>query len=199
MKIQKMETLLTSPEVETNSIYLQARHDLEEAIKQVEWPEGNGKFTIYPESGKKRGEGNGVKPIKVKFIEYLEAKGWRKELSISDNLGNVDAVFNRAGKIIAVEWETGNISSSHRSINKMAFAIQRQDILAGFLIVPCRTLAKYLTDRIGNFEELEPYFDFWRNCTVCYPGILIIIGIEYDDTSYDVPKIPKGTSGRAKN
>ncbi|NEO53729.1 MAG: hypothetical protein F6K54_11940 [Okeania sp. SIO3B5] len=50
MKIQKMETLLTSPEFETNSIYLQARHNVEEAIKKVEWPEGSGKFTIYPES-----------------------------------------------------------------------------------------------------------------------------------------------------
>ncbi|GGA02688.1 hypothetical protein [Okeania sp. KiyG1] len=50
MKIQKMETLLTSSEVESNSIYLQARHDVEEAIKQVELPEESRKFTIYPES-----------------------------------------------------------------------------------------------------------------------------------------------------
>jgi len=30
------------------------------------------------------------------------------------------------------------------------------------LVLPSRKLYPYLTDRIGNYEELEPYFDVWR-------------------------------------
>ena len=37
----------------------------------AEWPVGSGSFTIYPESGKRSGEGNGVKPIKDNSIRYL--------------------------------------------------------------------------------------------------------------------------------
>lgn len=55
----------------------------------------------------------------------------------------------------------------------------------------------YLTDRIGNIGELEPYFPLWRNLTGI-SGALRIIVIEHDETSFDVPRIPKGTDGRAK-
>ncbi|MDJ1178006.1 restriction endonuclease [Roseofilum sp. BLCC_M91] len=198
MKIIKTEQLLSSPHIEQQSIYQQSKQQVQEAIQQVEWPENSGQFTIYPESGKKRGQGNGVKPIKLKFIEYLKAQNWQIEYEISPELGKVDAVFNEARKTVAVEWETGNISSSHRSINKMVLGIQKQYILASFVIVPCRNLAQYLTDRIANFEELEPYFDFWRNCGACYQGNLLIFGVEHDQTSHEVPRIPKGTDGRAK-
>lgn len=103
----------------------------------------------------------------------------------------VDAVLTREAKIVALEWETGNVSSSHRSLNKMAFFIQNQVILAGFLVVPCRSLAQYLTDRIGNFEELEPYFGFWQNSIAGYTGLLEIIGIEQDEVSYEELRSPK--------
>ncbi|HBQ99318.1 MULTISPECIES: hypothetical protein [unclassified Roseofilum] len=198
MKIIKREQLLSFPDIEQQSFYQQSKQQVQEAIQQVEWPENSGQLTIYPESGKKRGQGNGVKPIKFKFIEYLKAQNWQIEYEISPELGKVDAVFSQAGQAIAVEWETGNISSSHRSINKIVLGIQKRSIIAGFVVVPCRNLAQYLTDRIGNFEELEPYFDFWRNCGACYQGSLLIFGVEHDRTSYEVPRIPKGTDGRAK-
>lgn len=67
------------------------------------------------------------------------------------------------------------------------------------MIVPCRNLAQYLTDRIGNYEELEPYFNFWLNSIASYPGVIVILGIEQDKISFDVPRIPKGTDGRANN
>jgi hypothetical protein len=70
-------------------------------------------------------------------------------------------------------------------------------IAAGILIVPTREFARYLTDRIGNFPELEPYLDLWR-AFPCTSGILELIVIEYDATSLKVPRIPKGTDGRAK-
>jgi|JFJP01.1.fsa_nt_gi Restriction endonuclease BamHI. len=199
MKIPKIRILSHSSERLNNPIYIQAKKQVENAIQQVEWPLGTGTFSIYPESGKKRGQGNGVKPIKDNFINDLKEQGWLTELAVISSLGKFDAVLKSENKIVVAEWETGNVSSSHRSLNKMAFAIQQQLIIAGFLIVPCRNLAKYLTDRIGNYEELEPYFNFWLNSIASYPGVLLILGIEQDVISFDVPKIPKGTDGRAKN
>lgn len=199
MKIPKIRILSPSLETLTNPIYIQAKKQVENAIQQVDWPVGTGTFSVYPESGKKRGQGNGVKPIKDNFIKDLKDQGWLTELAVISGLGKVDAVLTSHGKIAVAEWETGNVSSSHRSLNKMAFAIQQQLIIAGFLIVPCRNLAQYLTDRIGNYEELEPYFNFWLNSIASYPGVIVILGIEQDEISFDVPRIPKGTDGRANN
>jgi hypothetical protein len=69
-------------------------------------------------------------------------------------------------------------------------------LAAGVLIVPSRKLYQYLTDRIGNYTELAPYVDLWK-VLPCDKGILEIVVIEHDATSLDVPRIPKGTSGRA--
>ena len=54
----------------------------------------------------------------------------------------------------------------------------------------------FLTDRIGNVAELEPYFEFWA-ATPCKDGVLEIIVIEHDAESFDVPRIQKGTDGRS--
>ncbi len=102
----------------------------------------------------------------------------------------------RMGAIVA-EWETGNISSSHRSMNKMLMLLSQGVIAAGVLVVPSRELYSYLTDRIGNFNELQPYLTLWKSFP-CQKGVLEIIVIEQDACSTDVPKIPKGTDGRAK-
>jgi hypothetical protein len=69
-------------------------------------------------------------------------------------------------------------------------------LTCGILVVPSRELYKYLTDRIGNMDELEPYLDLWRSFP-CKQGVLEIVAIEHDGMSKDVPRIPKGTSGRA--
>jgi hypothetical protein len=55
---------------------------------------------------------------------------------------------------------------------------------------------KYLTDRIGNFAEIEPYFELWRALQV-EAGLLVVIAVEHDGVSSSVPRIPKGTDGRA--
>src|SRR5712692_3011493 len=48
------------------------------AIKSIQWPPQSGSFTLYPQSGKKRGEGNGVKPIKDACIVHLvERHNWK--------------------------------------------------------------------------------------------------------------------------
>ena len=78
----------------------------------------------------------------------------------------------------------------------MALGLLKGILACGVLIVPSRELYKFLTDRIGNFTELVPYFDLWR-VIPCESGMLEIVVIEHDDTSTQVPRIPKGTSGRA--
>lgn len=96
-----------------------------------------------------------------------------------------------------MEWETGNVSSSHRAMNKMALGLMKGGLVATSLVVPSRRLYKFLTDRIGNEPELEPYFDLWRSIP-CQQGVFEVIVIEQDFESFDVPRIPKGTDGRAK-
>lgn len=66
-------------------------------IKKMEHPIGSGKFYIFPQSGKKRGEGNGVKPIKEILMNKLD-NSWTREVSFNTQLGfkigKVDAVCN---------------------------------------------------------------------------------------------------------
>jgi hypothetical protein len=98
---------------------------------------------------------------------------------------------------VVLEWETGNISSSHRSLNKMALGIMRGKIAAGILIVPSSEFARFLTDRIGNIRELEPYLELWQATPCKHGGVLEIAVIEHDETSTKVPRITKMTDGRA--
>lgn len=94
------------------------------------------------------------------------------------------------------EWETGNISSSHRAVNKMALGILTGILSGGVLVLPTRALYEYLTDRIGNIRELEPYLPLWRALPVAN-GFLSIAAVEHNAVSLDVPRIPKATAGRA--
>jgi len=131
-------------------------NEISSSISKVVWPPGSGKFIIYPQSGKKRGEGNGVVPIKEGFINYLKDLGWelekRIDIATSIKPGPIDATRQVNDKYFAVEWETGNISSSHRAINKMAIGILKGILIGGILILPTNELSPYLTDRIGNYN-----------------------------------------------
>ena len=172
---------------------------MHQAIAAVVWPPGADTFTIHAQSGKKRGEGNGVKPLKDAAVLYLKERGWLPEhpwpVGARVVPGNMDAVFRSSRGLIGFEWETGNISSSHRSLNKMSLGLLRGETVGGFLVVPSRKLYHFLTDRIGNVAELEPYFEFW-SATPCKEGVLEIVVIEHDAESLKVPRIGKGTDGR---
>ena len=85
---------------------------------------------------------------------------------------------------------------SHRSLNKLCLGLLRGETAGGFLVVPSRKLYRFLTDRIGNVAELEPYFEFWA-ATPCTEGVLEIVAIEHDAESLNVPRIGKGTDGRS--
>jgi len=200
MKIVRVETVVSRGVFAESAAWESIRSALHDAIRAVDWPPGGGTFTIYPESGKKRGMGNGVKPIKAGLMRHLAQTGWELEKSLDvasrREPGNIDAVLSTGSGPVAVEWETGNVSSSHRALNKMALGLLREKLAAGVLIVPSRKLYLFLTDRIGNWDELEPYLDLWK--AVPYErGVLEIVVIEHDATSLEVPRIPKGTDGRA--
>ncbi len=130
----------------------------------------------------------------------LAASGWHLEhpfdFGAGRKPGKFDAVYLTNRGPFALEWETGNISSSHRALNKMGLGLIRRTLIGGTLVVPTRALYQYLTDRVGNYDELAPYFDLWRSIQ-CPNGVLEIVAIEHDATSTTVPRIPKGTSGRA--
>ena len=110
--------------------------------------------------------------------------------------GRVDATCSMNGGLLAVEWETGNISSSHRALNKMCLGMLKGILIGGVLILPTRSMYHYLTDRVGNIAEVEPYFSLWAAIPIP-KGILAVVVIEHDAVSRDVPRIPKGTDGRA--
>ncbi len=74
--------------------------------------------------------------------------------------------------------------------------MQVGSLIGGFIVVPSDNLKKYLTDRIGNIGELRPYLSLWSSIPI-KEGVLRIVVVEHDATSFDVPKIPKGTDGRA--
>lgn len=176
------------------------RRSLHKAICAVDWPPGSGKFTIYPESGKARKAGNGVLPIKRDLMLELKRQAWkleeRIEIAARIRAGSFDAVLYTKQGPFAFEWETGNISSSHRALNKMALGLLKRCLIGGTLVVPSRNLYQYLTDRVGNFNELVPYVDLWKSIR-CKNGVLEIVVIEHDATSTKVPRIPKMTAGRA--
>jgi len=140
------------------------------------------------------------------MIGYLDSCGWKTEtlpkLPVGEagqdvlTTGDLDALLLDRGRYVGFEWETGNVSSSHRAINKLLDGITRRTLQGGILVLPMRETQRYLTDRVGNFEEISPYFELWER----YPlenGVLRVYGIAHDALDSTVPHIPKGKDGRA--
>jgi len=217
MKITAWETLVdrfgfAGGDNYTDSVpFVKVEDEIRQAVTAAVWPPGSDVFTIRPESGKRSGEGNGVKPIKHGFVRTLANLGWDLEKRVprlsgahgsakGSGPGAFDCHRSFPGGVLepfVVEWETGNISSSHRAVNRIALGILHGYISGGVLVVPSGELAKYLTDRVGNAPELHPYFDLWREWTLADTAYLGVVTVEHDATSEDVARIPKGTDGRA--
>ncbi|MGV2451631.1 UNVERIFIED_CONTAM: hypothetical protein POZ17_15880 [Ralstonia mannitolilytica] len=194
MKVVAINILNSFGEFATSTEFLQIQNDLTDAINEVTW--GDEKiFKISPVS-----KGNGVTPIRNLFINKLVTKKWQKEIRMAlakgMNPGPIDAVKSTSKGLFAVEWETGNISSSHRALNKIAVGIIQKEIIGGFLILPVREFSKYLTDRVGNYEELAPYFPLYENLKL--EGTLGVISVSFDEVDATVPLIAKGLDGNAK-
>lgn len=200
MKIVRIEPIIDAGGFSNSDEWKRISGQITQAIKSVQWPPGSGSFTLYDEPGKKRGEGSGVKPIKDACMNKLQSLGWQLETPVDIATvvrpGPMDATCPVGDRLFCVEWETGNVSSSHRAINKMALGILKRILIGGALIVPTREMYNYLTDRVGNFRELSPYFPLWGALHVD-EGLLVVIAIEHDAVSKDVKRIEKGTDGRA--
>jgi hypothetical protein len=192
MKILRTEVLLNSG---TSGNINQLLNEIQDAILKVTWPESNNLFSMNPVR-----KGNGVKPIKNACMSHLKSVGWLLEqrLPVIPGIrpGPIDAVKQCGASKFALEWETGNISSSHRAINKMVLGMLERSLVGGVLVLPSRDMYNYLTDRVGNFQELSPYFPMWRRFNI-KDGYLAIIEVEHDVLSPSAPLIPKGTDGRA--
>jgi hypothetical protein len=197
MKILKIHHLIEDKQLLKSRECKKLVKEVYAAIKAIKWPPNSKHFTLNPTR-----RGNGVKPIKEGFQQYLLQRGWqieyRMELATRKKPGPVDVVKQLSdGRYFAVEWETGNISSSHRALNKMTIGLANQILAYGILILPSREMYQWLTDRVGNFEEMEPYFAIWENHSSVKSGVLAIVEIEHDKTSRRVRMIEKGTDGRA--
>lgn len=196
MKLAKIEYLMNAGSFFESSEWRVVLNDLRKSIASVVWPPNSSSFILNPSTGRGRGEGNGVKPIKEACMFTLGKLGWNTDER--KNPLRLDAVkLLRERRRFGVEWETGNISSSHRAMNRLLLGYRQKLLRGGALIVPTRKLYRYLTDRVGNFSELEPYFELWRATAGWKNGVLAIIAVEHDGTDTKVPRINKATDGRA--
>ena len=143
---------------------------------------------------------NGVVPVKEKCYQILEEEfGWYREKPLTyfredaQKGGPIDvykefvaeqSVF-RAG----LEFETGNISSAHRSMNKLCVGIEKGELDLAMLMMPIKKMSFYLTDRVSNYEELEPYFLLLDKVPFA------VFGFDAEEYSTDAPLLPKGKDG----
>jgi len=196
VKLAHIEYLIKKGAFASSKAWTGILSDLKEAISSVVWPPNNSSFILNPQTGRGRGEGNGVKPIKEACMLTLNQLGW--SIDERRNPLRLDAVKHlKGGTVFGVEWETGNISSSHRAINRLLLGHRKELLVGGVLIVPTRVLYRYLTDRVGNLAELAPYFGLWKDAAGWANGVLAVLAVEHDGTDPKVPRISKGTDGRA--
>jgi Restriction endonuclease BamHI len=195
MRIVETIDVISAGAVSESADWRLAWKTVKRAIEITDWPHGSGSFTIRPER-----HANGVGPMKGPCIGELARNGWQTERLPKQlagvGMGNLDAILTTVTGIFGFEWETGNISSSHRAVGKLIHCMQQGGIAGGFLVVPSDSLKVHLTDRIGNNGELRAYIPLWGQMSVS-SGMLRFVVIEHDSTSPTVALIPKDWSGRA--
>ncbi|MCM2491108.1 hypothetical protein [Burkholderia glumae] len=198
------------------------------SIQSIEHPAGTGHLTIRRKMRKPDGKWsrNGVGYLRNAFLQHMrDVEGWEPEgyvnlardrqqppiklypsmedyrEPITSDFGGFDlTTIGDNGTRIAIEWETGNISSSHRSMNKLAIALGAGIVDVGVLIVPSRDLYEHLTDRIGNIGELSGYLSMWEGLkSTVARGLLALTVVEHDELTDapDIPYLAVGNDGRA--
>ena len=199
------------------------------SIESIDSPKGSGRLVLRKKEQdpiSKQWTRNGVSFLRNRFLEHIvKTEGWHAEGEvdlqnfeekpelrlypsmetysepITSAFGDFDFVTTTPnGLRVAIEWETGNISSSHRSLNKLSIVLKAQKIQVGVLILPSRKLYEHLTDRIGNIGELSPYLGMWKTMgTTVERGMLAIAVVEHDELTEDpeFPYLKAGKDGRA--
>ena len=140
---------------------------------------------------------NGVVPLKEPCYRMLEeGYGWYREKSLdilSEKGGPIDVyksfVDNDVNFNVGIEFETGNISSAHRAMNKLSLGVHNQELHLAVLMMPMHSLSYYLTDRVSNYEELKPYFPLISDIP------FIMIGFDVETYSSNIPCLSKGRDG----
>jgi hypothetical protein len=192
MQIKHIETLVSAGEFACSNEWAELRAQLHAAVRRVDWPSGSGSLTIHPGSARDRGLANGLAPIKTALMEQLRGAAWlleeRLDIAQTTQPEKIDAVFRMVQGDFAVEWETGDISSSHRAMNKLGLAMLKRILVGGTLIVPTSNFYQYLSDRVGNWDELAPYLDLWKSIPI-QNGVWEVVVVEHDATSTGVPRI----------
>jgi hypothetical protein len=200
MKIAEKVQLIDIGDVSHTDEWLRCCNEVELAILATDWPHGSGSFRLNP--GVKMKNPNGVFPIKTPCMKHLKKLGWKTEMLPSElkgvRMGNLDAMKSTGIGNIGFEWETGNISSSHRAINKIFHAILKKGLVGGILVLPSQSMRRHLTDRVGNVTELREYFPVWQAIAFDV-GAFVIYVVEHDSLDDSVPLIPKGTDGNSRN
>jgi len=111
MKIVQIERLIDAGTFSQLDDWHKIEAHILQAIRSIEWPHGSGSFTLHDESGKKRGQGSGVKPIKQACMEGLKTFGWQLETRIDiatdRRPGPMDATYKVKDRLFCGEWETG--------------------------------------------------------------------------------------------
>lgn len=198
------------------------------SIQSIDHPQGSGTLTLRRAVlVRNKGPRNGVKYLRQRFLDHIvTVEKWQREGKVdpegkmaaappvtlypsmdktqepvTSEFGGFDFVTTAAnGTRVAIEWETGNISSSHRSMNKLAIALESGVVEAGVLIVPSRSLYGHLTDRIGNISELSGYLRMWQSLGKSVKrGLLAVTVVEHDTLTDDqkIPYLHVGNDGRA--
>ena len=140
---------------------------------------------------------NGVVPLKEPCYRMLEEEyGWYREKPLDILLekgGPIDVYKSFADgngcTNVGIEFETGNISSAHRSMNKLSLGVHNKELHLAVLMMPMHRLSYYLTDRVSNYEELRPYFSLVSDIP------FIMIGFDVENYSSNVPCLLKGRDG----
>lgn len=224
MEIKEEVTIVEQGGFSQTDGWAEAREQAFESVRDVDWPPGTGSFTIYPEkeaNGVKPATQIFERNIDEKSL-WMET-GRTHFKSLLREIGMLDEAVERLGKyvddpeafvnsswfdamaevevdgerhIVVFEWETGNISSSHRSLNRIMVGFLSGIITAGVVGLPTRELYQYSTDRIGNFQELYPYFMIYEALNERVEnGVFEVWAFEQDAESTEVPRIPKGSDG----
>lgn len=143
---------------------------------------------------------NGVVPVKERCYQILEEEfAWFREkplLYFRDDAqkgGPIDVYKEFVTDVetfkVGLEFETGNISSAHRSVNKLRVGIEKRELDLAILMMPIKQMSFYLTDRVSNYEELEPYFCLLDEIP------FVVFGFDADEYSLTAPLLPKGKDG----
>jgi len=229
MKLLRTIVLFNKGDVISSADWRNLHESYVRAIASIEHPRGSGSLTLRRKQqlSNRQWKRNGVGYLKNEFLTFMrDHEGWQSESDvelsrdreqpalllypsleeyrepISSGFGGFDFMATTDnGMRVAIEWETGNISSSHRSMNKLAIALSSGIVEVGVLIVPSRALYEHLTDRIGNIGELSNYLSMWESLkNTVGRGLLAITVVEHDHLtdSENIEYLAVGSDGRAR-